>query len=82
VPGAGHLVARDAPAELARILSAHVPPWLAAADVLHHAFERGADQLDHLYTTSSATTRRRWSTSTEPATAGGRTRSWVGRRYP
>lgn len=28
VPGAGHLVARDAPAELARIVSAHATTWL------------------------------------------------------
>lgn len=51
VPGAGHLVARDAPAELARIVSTHATTWLAADEVVHQAFELqrtlGADQVDH-----------------------------------
>lgn len=39
VPVAGHLVARDAPAELARIVSAHATTWLGADDVVRRAFE-------------------------------------------
>ncbi|RZS32193.1 alpha/beta hydrolase family protein [Herbihabitans rhizosphaerae] len=44
VPDAGHLVARDAPAELAHIVSAYATTWLAAGDVVSRAFElqRGA----------------------------------------
>lgn len=34
VPAAGHLVARDAPAELARIVSAHATTWLGADDAI------------------------------------------------
>lgn len=49
-PGAGHLVARDAPAELARIISEHTTKWLDT-DVVHNAFELqrtlGAEQLEH-----------------------------------
>lgn len=51
VPGAGHLVARDAPAELARIVSAHATTWLAADEVVHRAFELqrglGAERIEH-----------------------------------
>ena len=51
VPAAGHLVARDAPAELARIVSAHSTTWLAADDVVRRAFELqrtlGAEHIDH-----------------------------------
>jgi hypothetical protein len=51
VPDAGHLVARDAPAELARIVSAHATTWLGTADVVRRAFELqrtlGAVQIDH-----------------------------------
>lgn len=51
VPVAGHLVARDAPAELARIVSAHATTWLGADDVVRRAFELqrtlGAEQIDH-----------------------------------
>ncbi len=51
VPGAGHLVARDAPAELSRILSAHATQWLATDDVFCRAFDLqrtlGAEQIDH-----------------------------------
>lgn len=51
VPRAGHLVAHDAPDELARIVSAHATTWLATDEVVHHAFELqrslGAENLDH-----------------------------------
>lgn len=51
VPGAGHLVARDAPAELASVLSAHATTWLATDDVVRGAFELqrelGAAEIDH-----------------------------------
>ncbi|MBF6467503.1 alpha/beta fold hydrolase [Nocardia beijingensis] len=51
VPEAGHLVARDAPAELARIVSAHATKWLGTDDVVRRAFELqrtlGAEQIDH-----------------------------------
>ncbi|MFI6325959.1 alpha/beta fold hydrolase [Nonomuraea sp. NPDC050556] len=51
VPGAGHLVARDAPAELARVLSAHATTWLGTDDVVRRAFELqrelGAAKIDH-----------------------------------
>ncbi|MET9284790.1 alpha/beta fold hydrolase [Nocardia beijingensis] len=51
VPDAGHLVARDAPAELARILSAHATKWLGTDDVVRRAFELqrtlGAERIDH-----------------------------------
>ncbi|MGY2125127.1 alpha/beta fold hydrolase [Nocardia gipuzkoensis] len=51
IPDAGHLVARDAPAELARIISAHATKWLGTDDVVRCAFELqrtlGAEQIDH-----------------------------------
>lgn len=51
VPDAGHLIARDAPAELARIVSAHATKWLGTDDVVRRAFELqralGAEQIDH-----------------------------------
>lgn len=51
VPSAGHLVARDAPAELARIVSAHATKWLGGDDDVRHAFELQrtlrAEQIDH-----------------------------------
>ncbi|NMN97204.1 alpha/beta fold hydrolase [Antrihabitans stalactiti] len=51
VPEAGHLVARDAPAALARIVSAHTTQWLATDDVVREAFDLqrtlGAEQLAH-----------------------------------
>lgn len=51
VPGAGHLVAHDAPTELARIVSAHARPWLATEDVVSSAFDLqrtlGAEQVEH-----------------------------------
>lgn len=37
VPAAGHLVARDAPEELARLISVHANRWLATDDVASHA---------------------------------------------
>jgi hypothetical protein len=51
VPEAGHLVARDAPGELADILEGHATKWLAAEPVVRQAFELqralGAHQVDH-----------------------------------
>jgi pimeloyl-ACP methyl ester carboxylesterase len=51
VPKAGHLVARDAPAELAAILAGHATEWLAAEPVVERAFglqrALGAHQVDH-----------------------------------
>jgi pimeloyl-ACP methyl ester carboxylesterase len=51
IPEAGHLVARDAPAELARTVSAHAATWLGADDVVRRAFELqrtlGAERIDH-----------------------------------
>lgn len=51
VPGAGHLVAQDAPAELARIVSAHAAPWLGSDEVVARAFALqrtlGAERIDH-----------------------------------
>ncbi|MBF6340943.1 alpha/beta fold hydrolase [Nocardia abscessus] len=51
IPDAGHLVARDAPAELARIVSAHASKWLATDEVVRRAFELqrtlGAERIDH-----------------------------------
>ncbi|MFF0545163.1 alpha/beta fold hydrolase [Nocardia thailandica] len=51
VPGAGHLVARDAPAELARIIADHATVRLAAAPAVRAAtaLQRslGADRIDH-----------------------------------
>jgi pimeloyl-ACP methyl ester carboxylesterase len=48
VPGAGHLVARDAPAELARIVSAHATTWLGVGYAVRPAAElqRTASQND------------------------------------
>ncbi|WP_405162879.1 lysophospholipase [Nocardia sp. NBC_01499] len=44
VPSAGHLVARDAPVELARIVSAHAIKWLGIDDISRAtAPERGAN---------------------------------------
>ena len=51
VRDAGHLVARDAPAELARAVSAHAITWLGTDDVVRRAFELqralGAGRIDH-----------------------------------
>ena len=51
VPEAGHLVARDAPEALARIVSAHTTQWLATDDLVRQAFDLqrtlGAEQLAH-----------------------------------
>ncbi|MEU2122496.1 alpha/beta fold hydrolase [Nocardia niwae] len=51
VPEAGHLVARDAPGELARIVSAHATKWLGTDEVVRRAFELqrslGAEQIEH-----------------------------------
>jgi hypothetical protein len=51
VPSAGHLVARDAPAELAAIVGQHAARWLAADPVVARAFalqrSLGADRVDH-----------------------------------
>ncbi|GAB2638516.1 alpha/beta fold hydrolase [Nocardia goodfellowii] len=51
VPEAGHLVARDAPAELARLVVDHARLWLATDDAVSRAFELqqrlGAGHLDH-----------------------------------
>ncbi|MEV4151990.1 alpha/beta hydrolase family protein [Nocardia salmonicida] len=47
----GHLVAQEAPAELARILSACVPGWLVADPVVRGAFEfqrtLGTEHIEH-----------------------------------
>ncbi|MEV0248866.1 alpha/beta fold hydrolase [Nocardia sp. NPDC050712] len=51
VPEAGHLIARDAPAELARILTNQASTWLGTEDVVRRALELqhtlGAGRLDH-----------------------------------
>lgn len=52
VPGAGHLVARDAPDELARIVADRASTWLAAETTTARrafALQRslGADRIDH-----------------------------------
>ncbi len=51
VAGAGHLVARDAPTELAGIVAEHASRWLAADLVVQRAFalqrSLGADRIDH-----------------------------------
>ncbi|MEU7896519.1 alpha/beta fold hydrolase [Nonomuraea sp. NPDC049152] len=51
VPAAGHLVARDAPDELARIVADQASTWLATETTARRAFalqrSLGADRLDH-----------------------------------
>ncbi len=51
VPTAGHLVARDAPHELADIVSDHATHWLATDDVIDNAFALqevlGAERIKH-----------------------------------
>jgi len=51
VPGAGHLVARDAPVELASIVGDRASTWLATKTATARAFELqrslGADRIDH-----------------------------------
>ncbi|MEV6279859.1 alpha/beta hydrolase [Nocardia sp. NPDC051832] len=51
VPEAGHLVARDAPADLARLLTDHATRWLATDEIVQRAFDLqqalGAEHLDH-----------------------------------
>ncbi|WP_431899569.1 alpha/beta fold hydrolase [Nonomuraea sp. bgisy101] len=51
VPAAGHLVARDAPDELARIVADRASTWLATGTTARRAFalqrSLGADRLDH-----------------------------------
>ncbi|WP_228539510.1 alpha/beta fold hydrolase [Nocardia sp. XZ_19_385] len=51
VPEAGHLIARDAPAELARLVTNHATTWLGSDDVVRRAFELqhtlGAEHLEH-----------------------------------
>lgn len=51
VPAAGHLVARDAPDELARIVADRASTWLATETTARRAFalqrSLGADRLDH-----------------------------------
>jgi pimeloyl-ACP methyl ester carboxylesterase len=51
VERAGHLVARDAPSELAGILTEHASQWLATAAVVQRAFalqrSLGADRIEH-----------------------------------
>ncbi|MFD4432878.1 alpha/beta fold hydrolase [Nocardia sp. NPDC058497] len=51
VPDVGHLVARGAPAELARIVSAHVDTWLAGDQIVHRAFDLqralGTESIEH-----------------------------------
>lgn len=51
MPDVGHLVAQQAPAELARIVSACVPSWLAADQVVRGAFEfqrtLGTEHIEH-----------------------------------
>ncbi len=51
VASAGHLVARDAPTELAGIVAEHAARWLAADVVVQRAFalqrSLGADRVDH-----------------------------------
>lgn len=51
VPDVGHLVAREAPEELARIVSEHANTWLATAQVVQSAFDLqrvlGADGIEH-----------------------------------
>ncbi|MFE1596175.1 alpha/beta fold hydrolase [Nocardia sp. NPDC058705] len=51
VPDVGHLVAREAPDELARIISAHATTWLATDRAVQGAFDLqralGADKIEH-----------------------------------
>ncbi|MEV6907520.1 alpha/beta hydrolase [Amycolatopsis sp. NPDC051071] len=51
VPTAGHLVARDAPEELADIVSDHATRWLATEDVVDNVFALqqvlGAERIKH-----------------------------------
>lgn len=51
VADAGHLVARDAPLELARIIADRVPTWIAADPTVRSAYtlqlSLGADRLQH-----------------------------------
>lgn len=51
VPGAGHLVARDAPLELARIIADRVPTWFPADPTVRSAYalqlSLGADRVQH-----------------------------------
>lgn len=51
VAGAGHLVARDAPIQLAAIVADHAARWLAADVVVQRAFRLqrslGAERVDH-----------------------------------
>ncbi|MET9211522.1 MULTISPECIES: alpha/beta hydrolase [unclassified Nocardia] len=51
VPDAGHLVARDAPTELARIVARQATLWVAGAGVVQDAFDLqralGAENIDH-----------------------------------
>ncbi|MFC9659692.1 alpha/beta fold hydrolase [Nocardia sp. NPDC127606] len=51
VADAGHLIAREAPDELARIVSEHANTWLATAQVVQGAFDLqrvlGAEEVEH-----------------------------------
>ncbi|MFE5476346.1 alpha/beta fold hydrolase [Nocardia sp. NPDC056541] len=51
VPEAGHLVAREASEELARIVSEHAGTWLATAHAVQSAFDLqrvlGAEEIEH-----------------------------------